>query len=64
MTNHAAFAHTGAAVATNHQHQVEWRDHARASSSVEREEFLLNRLKRQGAIPERLVAAFHRPWLY
>jgi len=55
---------TDAAAATNHQHEVEWDDHARASSSVEREEFLLNRLKRQGAIPERLVTAFHRPPLY
>lgn len=55
---------TSAAVATNHQREVEWNNHARASNSVEREEFLLNRLKQRGATSEQLVAAFHQPPLY
>jgi predicted choloylglycine hydrolase len=34
---------TDAPAATNHQQQVEWQEHARATSSVEREAFLLQR---------------------
>ncbi|MGK2924182.1 MAG: C45 family autoproteolytic acyltransferase/hydrolase [Lysobacterales bacterium] len=55
---------TEAAAATNHQQQVEWRDHARATSSIEREAFLLQRLERRVGPPGRFVAAFQRPPLY
>ena len=55
---------TDAAAATNHQHEVEWPEHALATSSVERENYLLNRLKRQAWPRNRFIAAFHRPPLY
>lgn len=55
---------TDAAAATNHQQQVEWHDHARATSSVEREAFLLHRMERRLEPPGRFIAAFQRPPLY
>lgn len=55
---------TDAAAATNHQHEVEWTDHARATGSVEREAFLLERLLRNPESEQKFVAAFHRPPLY
>jgi predicted choloylglycine hydrolase len=55
---------TDAAAATNHQHEVEWTDHARATASVEREEFLLERLLRNPESEQKFVAAFQRPPLY
>lgn len=55
---------TSAAAATNHQQEVEWHEHARAASSVEREAFLLQRLERRGGPPGRFIAAFQRPPLY
>jgi predicted choloylglycine hydrolase len=55
---------TDAAAATNHQHEVEWSDHARATGSVEREAFLLERLLRYPESEQKFVAAFQRPPLY
>ncbi len=51
-------------IATNHQHEVEWVDHARATASVEREEMLLQRLKRHPGTAPQFIAAFQRPPLY
>lgn len=55
---------TNAAVATNHQASVVWRSHARATASVERERFLLERLTSHPEPADRFVAAFLRPPLY
>jgi predicted choloylglycine hydrolase len=55
---------TDAAVATNHQHEVEWFDHAHATGSVEREAFLLERLMRHPESEQKFIAAFQRPPLY
>jgi predicted choloylglycine hydrolase len=55
---------TDAAVATNHQHEVEWFDHAQATGSVEREAFLLERLMRHPESEQKFIAAFQRPPLY
>jgi predicted choloylglycine hydrolase len=55
---------TDAAVATNHQHEVEWHDHATATASVEREDFLLERLMRHPESEQKFIAAFQRPPLY
>jgi len=55
---------TNAPVATNHQATVEWRTHARATASVERERFLLRRLTLHPEPADRFVSAFLRPPLY
>jgi predicted choloylglycine hydrolase len=55
---------TRSAIATNHQHQVEWLDHARATSSVEREELLLKHLKKHPGTARRFISSFQRPPLY
>ncbi len=55
---------THAAVATNHQEQVEWSSHARFTATVERERFLLQRLTLHVEPKDRFVAAFLRPPLY
>jgi predicted choloylglycine hydrolase len=55
---------TDAAVATNHQHEVEWSEHATATGSVEREAYLLERLLRHPEKEKKFLAAFHRPPLY
>jgi predicted choloylglycine hydrolase len=55
---------TASAVATNHQHAVEWDDHARATASVEREEYLLKKLTERPDSARKFVAAFQRPPLY
>ncbi len=55
---------TRAAVATNHQEQVEWSSHARFTATVERERYLLNRLTLHVEPEERFIAAFLRPPLY
>jgi predicted choloylglycine hydrolase len=54
---------TGAVVATNHQGQVEWDEHARATNSVERER-ALERLVTRSRTAEELVSGFLRPPLY
>lgn len=55
---------TNTPAATNHQQEVDWQEHARATSSVEREAYLLQRLERRAGPPARFIAAFQRPPLY
>lgn len=55
---------TRQAVATNHQERVEWLRHARATATVERERFLLQRLTLHPEPADEFVAAFLRPPLY
>jgi predicted choloylglycine hydrolase len=55
---------TNAAVATNHQEHVKWRHHARATATVERERFLLQRLTLHEEPAENFIAAFLKPPLY
>lgn len=53
-----------AAVATNHQEQVEWKSHARLTATVERERFLLQRLTLHPETQEKFIKAFLKPPLY
>jgi len=55
---------THAAVATNHQDSVEWISHARFTATVERERYLLNRLRLHRDPEEKFIAAFLKPPLY
>ena len=55
---------THAAVATNHQENVEWVSHARFTATVERERFLLHRLTLHRDPQDKFIAAFLRPPLY
>ncbi len=55
---------THAAVATNHQENVEWISHARFTATVERERYLLNRLRMHKDPEEKFIAAFLKPPLY
>jgi predicted choloylglycine hydrolase len=55
---------TGAPVATNHQREVEWAEHAQATRTLERERALTRLLEREGTTPSEFVAAFLRPPLY
>ena len=55
---------THAAVATNHQENVEWVSHARFTATVERERFLLNRLRMHRDPEEKFINAFLKPPLY
>ncbi len=55
---------TLSAVATNHQHEVEWADHAHETASVEREDYLLKKLTQRTDPAARFIAAFQRPPLY
>jgi len=55
---------THAAVATNHQENIEWVSHARATATVERERYLLQRLSLHREPLEKFVGAFMRPPLY
>lgn len=55
---------THAAVATNHQEKVEWDAHARATATVERERFLLQRLTLHLEPQEKFIGAFLKPPLY
>ncbi len=55
---------TDSRVATNHQEQVEWHRHARATATVERERFLLHRLTLHDEPADRFIAAFQKPPLY
>lgn len=50
-------------IATNHQEQVDWPQHARATATLERERFLYFRL-RESDEPQRLVQAFLRSPIY
>jgi predicted choloylglycine hydrolase len=55
---------TSAAVATNHQENVEWHRHARVTATVERERFLLQRLTLHQEPAEEFIGAFLKPPLY
>jgi predicted choloylglycine hydrolase len=55
---------TNATVVTNHQNRVEWAQHARATSTVERERFLLSRLTLHEEPDSVFVGAFLKPPLY
>lgn len=55
---------TTSAVATNHQQEVEWVDHARETASVEREVYLLNKLTQRSDSAKKFIAAFQKPPLY
>ncbi len=55
---------TRAAVATNHQENVEWISHARFTATVERERFLLQRLRLHRDPEEKFINAFLKPPLY
>lgn len=55
---------THAAVATNHQERVEWSSHARATATVERERYLLQRLTLHPETQDRFTGAFLKPPLY
>ena len=55
---------THAAVATNHQENVEWISHARFTATVERERYLLQRLTLHRDPQEKFIAAFLKPPLY
>ena len=52
------------AVVTNHQHQVEWHQHAQATRTLERERFLTKALRESSADVQRLVQAFFSPPAY
>ena len=51
-------------VATNHQERVEWQSHARATATVERERFLLQKLTLHPGPADRFIGAFLKPPLY
>ncbi len=55
---------THAAVATNHQENVEWISHARFTATVERERFLLHRMTLHKDTEEKFISAFLKPPLY
>ena len=55
---------THAAVATNHQERVEWSSHARFTSTVERERYLLQRLTLHPDTQAKFIGAFLKPPLY
>jgi predicted choloylglycine hydrolase len=55
---------THAAVATNHQETVEWISHARFTSTVERERYLLQRLTLHRDPQDKFIDAFLKPPLY
>ena len=50
--------------ATNHQGRIEWHDHARATATLEREQFLRFRLEDDKVTFPKLVDAFRKPPLY
>lgn len=52
------------AMTTNHQHGIEWQQHARASATLEREQALERYLTNYADDSYRLVRAFLRPPLY
>ncbi len=52
------------AIATNHQRQIEWHRHARATATLERERYLFFRLTDPKMTERKLANAFLRPPLY
>ena len=55
---------TDSRVCTNHQQRVDWEDHARMSSTVERRQFLADRLSDPAETEKGFVRRFLRPPLY
>jgi predicted choloylglycine hydrolase len=55
---------TNSPVATNHQENVEWDQHARFTATVERERFLLQRLTLHVDPEEKFIGSFLKPPLY
>ena len=55
---------TDAAITTNHQHEVEWHQHARATATLERERALQSYVKRYREDSHRMIRAFLRPPLH
>ena len=55
---------TRSPVATNHQEQVEWMQHAQATASVEREHFLLQQLIARRVDQNDFIRAFLKPPLF
>ncbi len=55
---------TASGIATNHQETVEWFSHARFTSTVERERFLLQRLTLHVDPEDKFIGAFLKPPLY
>src|SRR5262249_60355010 len=53
-----------AVLATNHQRDVEWQEHAAATPTLEREECLVRLLEPESTTLEQVVAAFLRPPLF
>ncbi len=51
-------------VATNHQGEIEWMEHAHATATIEREHFLISRITDCDETPEGLVESFLRPPLF
>ncbi len=52
------------AYATNHQGRIEWHDHARATATLEREQFLHFRINDPEITDTALIRAFSKPPLY
>lgn len=52
------------AYATNHQGQVEWHDHARATATLEREQFLKFRIRDDTLSEQEMIALFSSPPLF
>ena len=50
--------------AANHQEEIEWEQHARATATLERERFLYTQLRGGARSPDDMVESFLRPPLY
>lgn len=50
--------------AANHQEEIEWEQHAKATATLQRERFLFGQLRGDAATPADLIASFLRPPLY
>jgi hypothetical protein len=50
--------------AANHQEEIEWEQHATATATLQREQFLYRQLHGSARHPETLVASFLQPPLY
>jgi predicted choloylglycine hydrolase len=50
--------------AANHQDEIEWEQHAKATATLQREQFLFRQLRGEALRPEDLVDSFLRPPLY
>ena len=50
--------------AANHQDEIEWEQHAKATATLQREQFLFGQLRGHARRPEELIQSFLRPPLY